>query len=142
MTRDEAVIAAQRQADIHSMPFYAVKPGMSDNWIVSETLGVYEDYWVMKPDASAAAPESFANYPKSISEIRGDKSDNGKDWKPRDALIAALRDLDSGETQIDYVAIITGSIGDGGGSLTKLYQATPNEFVLRGLIEFMKQHID
>lgn len=46
-------------------------------------------------------PENFADYPKSIAEIKGEKLQaQGKggadEWSPRDALIAALRDIDSG----------------------------------------------
>ncbi len=39
---------------------------------------------------------SFADYPRSIAELRSDKTGSGADWTPRDALIAMLRDIDSG----------------------------------------------
>lgn len=38
-------------------------------------------------------PESFADYPKSLTEHKADKA---QDWTIRDALIAALRHYDSG----------------------------------------------
>lgn len=91
--------------------------------------------------AAPSVPESFASHPKSISEIRGDKAGNGKEWKPRDALIAALRDLDSGEINPDYVVIVIGKVKDDGGTSTTYYQATPNAYVMLGMIEDLKRHI-
>lgn len=44
-----------------------------------------------------AYPESFANQPKSILEERANRVRGGADvWTVRDALLAALRDVDSG----------------------------------------------
>jgi hypothetical protein len=42
-------------------------------------------------------PETFADHPESIAEIRSDKTANGADWTPRDALISVLRQIDRGE---------------------------------------------
>lgn len=44
-----------------------------------------------------ADDENFADYPKSLAEIRSDRSQNSADWTPRDALIDLLRDIDSGK---------------------------------------------
>lgn len=41
--------------------------------------------------------ENFADHPRSIAEIRSDKSLDASDWTPRDALIKLLRMHDSGE---------------------------------------------
>lgn len=41
-------------------------------------------------------PKSFADYPKSVAEVRADRSRDGADWTPRDALIDLLREIDSG----------------------------------------------
>jgi len=41
--------------------------------------------------------DSFTNWPKSIGEIRAEKEGDGSVWAPRDALIAMLRKIDSGE---------------------------------------------
>lgn len=46
----------------------------------------------------------FADYPVSISERRAEASGKAKDWSPRDALIAVLRDLDAGK-KIDAVVV-------------------------------------
>ena len=35
--------------------------------------------------------DDFSDHPKTIGEIRSDKSQKAEHWSPRDALIAALR---------------------------------------------------
>lgn len=35
--------------------------------------------------------DDFANHPKSITEIKSDRSNSAKDWTPRDVLIDVLR---------------------------------------------------
>ncbi len=39
----------------------------------------------------------YSKHPPTINEIKSDKTGNGSDWTPRDALIALLRDIDSGK---------------------------------------------
>lgn len=51
--------------------------------------------------------DDFSNYPKSIGDIRSDKSGAAKDWSPRDALIWVLREIDSGNLDASDVIIIT-----------------------------------
>jgi hypothetical protein len=46
----------------------------------------------------------YSQHPKSLSEVRADKSRNGSDWTPRDVLIQTLRQIDSGE--LDPAAMI------------------------------------
>lgn len=41
--------------------------------------------------------ENFADAPKTIGELRSDRSRRAKDWTPRDVLIELLRRIDSGE---------------------------------------------
>ena len=41
--------------------------------------------------------DDFKNYPKSITELKSDRSNKASDWTPRDALIDVLRMIDSGE---------------------------------------------
>ncbi len=47
----------------------------------------------------------YSSHPPTINEIRSDKTQNGSDWTPRDALIALLRDIDSGKTTLSAVFI-------------------------------------
>ena len=53
----------------------------------------------------------FSQYPKSITEIKSDKSGNACDWTVRDMLIDTLREIDSGETK-PYMAVIIICEGD------------------------------
>lgn len=46
----------------------------------------------------------YASYPVSIAERKAETSGKARDWSPRDALIAVLRDLDAGKN-IDAVVI-------------------------------------
>lgn len=55
-------------------------------------------------------PENFANHPASITEIKGDKENNAATWKPRDALIATLRDIDSGKIKPNALVIVYSEI--------------------------------
>lgn len=50
--------------------------------------------------------DDFANAPQSIAEIRSDKSGNSSDWSPRDALIATLREIDSGIIDVAQVIVV------------------------------------
>jgi len=40
--------------------------------------------------------ENFANYPRSVADIRSDASNRASDWAPRDVLIEMLRKIDGG----------------------------------------------
>lgn len=63
-----------------------------------------------QPVASALSDrETFADAPKSISELRSDRSEWARDWSPRDTLIKLLREIDSGEVRVDFIVISTGS---------------------------------
>ncbi len=48
----------------------------------------------------------YADAPRTITEIRSDKTGNSKDWTPRDALISILRDIDSGAIAVEQVVIV------------------------------------
>lgn len=50
--------------------------------------------------------DNFANAPASITEIRSDKTGKAEDWTPRDALIATLRAVDSGELKIKQTVMV------------------------------------
>ena len=47
----------------------------------------------------------FKDFPRSVSEIRADRSENASDWTPRDAVISFLRRMDSGEIKPDALVI-------------------------------------
>lgn len=50
--------------------------------------------------------DTYANMPQSIAEARSDKTGRSKDWTPRDALIALLREIDAGNIVMEQVIIV------------------------------------
>jgi hypothetical protein len=51
--------------------------------------------------------EDFASYPTSIGEAKANRDGaTADDWSPRDALIATLRSIDSGEFAPTSIAIV------------------------------------
>lgn len=83
----------------------------------------------------------FADYPKSISEIKSDKTQDGGDWTPRDALISMLRDIDSGELSPDFAILIFGKLDENDATHTYFANATPNRYILMGLLEDFKRRL-
>ncbi len=57
--------------------------------------------------------ESFADHPKSIGELRSDRTDRCTDWTPRDALIDVLRQLDAGAIKPDALIVCWRETVDG-----------------------------
>lgn len=49
--------------------------------------------------------DSFKGHPKSIAEVKADRSDDGSLWSPRDALIALLREIDEGR-DVSHMVIL------------------------------------
>lgn len=78
---------------------------------------------------------NYSNYPLSITEI---KAKTGAEWTPRDALISALRDLDSGELKMNRIVIICGDIRPNGNTKTTYYQSTQNRYEFFGMVEELK----
>lgn len=50
--------------------------------------------------------DSYANTPKTITELRADKMGKSEFWTPRDCLIAMLRDIDSGKFSPKQIVIV------------------------------------
>jgi len=87
--------------------------------------------------------DDYSKHPKSLTEAKGDRTGKGSDWTARDVLIAALRDLDSGELPAaQTVVVIVGGVTGNGSVHTSYYQNSPNRYVLRGLVEDFKARID
>ena len=47
--------------------------------------------------------DNFADAPRTIGELKSDKTQSACDWKPRDALIWLLREIDSGKIDADHL---------------------------------------
>lgn len=91
----------------------------------------------------ASSERNFANEPKSITELKGKKSGNMVDWKPRDAIIDALRAIDSGEfPHLDAVIVCMRSNKGGGETMTSFRQACPDYHTSVGLLHAVAHKID
>ena len=51
-------------------------------------------------------PDSYAGHPKSVGELRSDKTESARDWTPRDVLIDLLRAIDEKKLDPDAVVVI------------------------------------
>ena len=79
-------------------------------------------------------PDNFADHPKSITEIRSDKSENGTDWTPRDALIDVLREIDSGRLNVSALVICMREEIKPGQVKSRFRSAAPDPHVALGLM--------
>lgn len=78
-------------------------------------------------------PESFANHPPSVTEIRSQKTDQSNAWTPRDALIDLLRAIDSGEMEVTALVVsVAVNLSDGVGHAYRV--AAPDQFTALGLL--------
>ena len=50
--------------------------------------------------------DNFSNYPRSIGELKSERSDKASDWTPRDVLIDVLRDIDNGKLDLDALVVV------------------------------------
>jgi hypothetical protein len=50
--------------------------------------------------------ENFADHPKSITEVRAERSESARDWTPRDVLIDLLRAIDEKKLDPDAVVVV------------------------------------
>jgi hypothetical protein len=84
-------------------------------------------------------PESFANYPRSLDDIKSDRSGSARDWKPRDALISMLRRIDSGDlTNLKTAVVIIQCNTDDGLGRTAYLSASPSYSETLGAMEIAK----
>ena len=57
--------------------------------------------------------EDFRDHPVSLSEVRSLRDGDPGVWSPRDVIIHLLREIDSGNIELDHVFIAYGSEADG-----------------------------
>ena len=76
----------------------------------------------------------YKDHPPSVSELRSEKTNDAAVWTPRDALIAALRDIDGGKQEPNCLVIIMGMIDDSSIVMPVSYVSSPNKFVTAGLL--------
>ena len=76
----------------------------------------------------------FSAYPKTLGEARAAKNGHADDWAPRDLLIALLREIDSGEVDIDALVISFRQRKPDGNYTGHFRVASPDPFVSIGLL--------
>lgn len=83
--------------------------------------------------------EDFTNYPKSLNEIKSDKTGSARDWTPREAIVAMLRRIDSGElTDVETAVVIVRCKTDDGLGKTSYSSASPSFHDSLGALELAK----
>lgn len=86
--------------------------------------------------------EDFTNYPKSLNEIKSDKTGSARDWTPREAILAMLRRIDSGElTDLETAVVIVHCKTDDGAGKTAYFSSSLNFNRSLGTIELAKFHM-
>lgn len=78
--------------------------------------------------------DDFANYPKSIAEV---KATQANEWTPRDVLISVLRAIDSGEINPDTLLVIHRNV-DSKGTRTRYASSGPDIHTSLGMMEVAK----
>lgn len=80
--------------------------------------------------------ENFADHPKSLAEARANKNSDASAWSPRDALIAALRAIDSGELNPTYAIISFANVSEDAREATTMnyFNCIPNTFYGVGML--------
>lgn len=79
--------------------------------------------------------DSYANHPLSVGDIRSERSNDAKDWSPRDVLIDTLRRIDRGEVAPAALVVVMKHESDGGRmSSTETVTSSPSEDVKTALL--------
>jgi hypothetical protein len=78
--------------------------------------------------------DDFTDHPLSVAEIRANRSEECHDWTPRDALISVLRELDSGERDIDTLIVCWRERHKDGKETGHFRQAAQDVFINLGLL--------
>lgn len=76
--------------------------------------------------------------------MRSDKTESARDWKPRDALISVLREIDSGEIDPEVLVIAMKCTDAKGKERFNYRVSSPDPFLTFGLLSYaaMEFHAD
>ena len=83
-------------------------------------------------------PESFADHPLTIGEIRASKEQTGAAWSPRDVLIELLRMIDRGDVAPDVLFVAYSQEMEPGARRTSFSCAGQDPCLTLGCIERAK----
>lgn len=78
--------------------------------------------------------ENFADHPKSITEVRAERSESARDWTPRDVLIDILRDIDSKKINPEAVVVSMRSRSEDGSVHTHYRASSPDHHITVGVM--------
>lgn len=81
--------------------------------------------------------DDFTNAPVSISEARRGRSQDDKDWTPRDVLVSILRSIDSGECKPEHLVVFLRE-RENDGFAVKFRKSTNDFHTCMGMIEDAK----
>lgn len=85
--------------------------------------------------------DDFSDYPKSITEVKADKSGKAIDWTYRDLLIDTLRRIDSNELKPDALVVCWRETVSPGRTSSHFAQKSPDIHTSVGLLEYAKMAI-
>lgn len=76
---------------------------------------------------------NYADHPKSVGEIKSDKTESCADWTPRDVLISMLREIDSGEIAPEMLVVAWAKRNESGTMHTRYQLSSRNIMEALGL---------
>lgn len=82
--------------------------------------------------------DSYADYPRSVNELRTLRSGNAADWSPREILIAMLREIDAGRLEPESLVVVYREKREGG-FWSDFSSSCADGAVMLGLLETAKQ---
>lgn len=103
--------------------------------------------WMLWVQGDEAFGETFEKAPKTLTEARAAKNRRARDWEPRDALIACLREIDDGtladidELVVLYHRPITPTMASGNEHDFNYFISTSSIMTTIGLLGIGHQHI-
>lgn len=84
---------------------------------------------------------TYKDHPLSITEIKANRSENARDWSVRDALIAMLRRIDSGEIANPDACIVCIRARGDEAPRTYFANAAPDVHTSLGLLTVVEHRI-
>lgn len=81
--------------------------------------------------------DNYADYPRSVNELRSARSGSAADWSPREILIQLLREIDAGRLHPEAMVVVHRQKKDDG-YWTDFCSSCPDQMVLIGMLETAK----
>jgi hypothetical protein len=89
--------------DLHSTDWPAIGGSLGSPGTIAPRLKTADTRRLVDaPDT----PHDFADAPRTLGEVRADKTRKAHDWSPRDMLVQLLREIDSGTVATEHMVIV------------------------------------